>query len=602
MLATFNVILTTMVIVGSTLSSSTSNKTHYNPAIPGWHSDPSCVFVAERDNTTFCTSSTFLLIPGLPIHASKDLSSWKLVSHAVSRKSQYPEYDQSLAQIDGIWAATIRYYQGTFYIITIYRKATVDARINQGLIFKTTDPYSDQAWSDPIRYDAEFIDPDLFWDDDGTAYVATAGTYLQTVDLETGVFSEARRISNGTSGEFLEGPHLYKKDGIYYLLVAEGGSGINHTVTIARSKDIWGPYENYDGNPILSNKDTTEYFQNVGHADLFQDARGRWWATALSWRSGPEANNYPMGRETVMTPVTWKNGCWPVISPVRGIQSGWYLPSSRNLPGDGRFVDEADVIDFEPNSTIPRHFGFWRWPDTTAYALSPPGHPNTLRLTPSVGSIIAGFENYTAGYDIENFTLTMRLQTDTVFQYSVDMSYAPQVAGEEAGVTVFLNQVQNINLGITLLWENVSGSSGSSNSSLTLHLRFLVSGLGSHQDNIPAPSNMPVPRTWLQDPIRLIIRAVNETHYVLSAASCLYPSEEFIVGTAPATIVSGGDGPFTGSLVGVYATKNGGNGTTPAYVSRWRYQGLAQSIDNGQLVPSRFSHPDLNSLNLEYLG
>ncbi|PSN58962.1 hypothetical protein BS50DRAFT_605443 [Corynespora cassiicola Philippines] len=505
MLITLKSVLAALTVASPAISSAASNHTRYNPAIPGWYSDPSCVLVAERDNTTFCTSSTFLLTPGLPVHASKDLSSWKLASHAISLKSQYPQYDQSLAHIDGIWAATIRYHQGTFYIITIYRKASVDSRLNQGLIFKTTDPYNDQAWSDPIQYDAKSIDPDLFWDDDGTTYVATAGTYLQIVDLETGTFSEPRQISNGTN------------------------------------------------------------------------ARGQWWATALSWRSGPEAKNYPTGREMVITPATWGNGSWPVISPIRGVESGWYLPPSRDLPGDGPFVDEGDVVEFEPNSAIPRHFGFWRWPDTAAYAVSPPGHPNTLRLTPSAMSITAGYENYTAGYDIGNFILVMRLQTDTMFQYSVDMSYIPQVADEEAGVTVFLNQ----------------GPLNITNSPLVPHFRFLVSGLGSHLEDIPAPSTMPIPKFWLQDPIRLIIRSTNEMHYVLSAASSLYPSEEYVIGTAPATVVSGGDGPFTGSLVGTYATNNGGNGTTPAYVSRWRYQGLAQSIDNGEMVPSRFIYQNL---------
>ena len=531
----------------------THNETHFNPAIPGWHSDPSCVFVPEQNGTTFCTSSSFLLTPGLAVHASKDLASWKLASHAMNRKSQYPDYDLSLSQTDGIWAATIRYHEGTFYIITIYRKANATASISTGLIFHTTDIYSDQAWSDPVVYDAEYIDPDLFWDDDGTAYVATAGTYLQTVNLTTGIFSNATHISDGTTGLFLEGPHLYKKDGYYYLMVAEGGSGVNHTVTISRSKgSIWGPYENDASNPILTAVNTTNYFQNVGHADLFHDARGNWWACALTWRSGPQVATYPMGRETVITPATWDKGAWPIISPVTGVESAWYLPASRNLPGNGPFVDQPDAIDFAPNSTMPAHFGFWRWPDTSAYTISPPGHPNTLRLTPSAGSITAGAVDYIAGYAITNYTLVMRLQTDTLFQYNVDLSYNPKVAGEEAGVTVFLNQVQNINLGITLLSSNTTSASNgidALNSTLVPHLRFIVSGGGSHQPDVPGPEYMPIPEAWSQAPIRLIIRAVNQTHYMLSAASSLTPYDEYAIGTAPGVVISGGDGDFTGMRV-----------------------------------------------------
>lgn len=241
---------------GDTTTGQYYNETRYNPAIPGWHSDPSCVFVAEKESTTFCTSSTFLLTPGLPVHASKDLKTWKLASHALSRPSQLPDYEKSLAQSDGIWAATIRYHNEAFYIITMYRNNILDPK-STILIFKSTNPYNDSAWSDPIRYVTQFIDPDIFWDEDGTTYIATAGTFLQTVDLETGNFSEAHSIWNGTTGEFLEGPHIYRKDGYYYLLVAEGGSGLNHSVTMARSKDIWGPYESNPANPVLTNAHTS---------------------------------------------------------------------------------------------------------------------------------------------------------------------------------------------------------------------------------------------------------------------------------------------------------------------------------------------------------
>ncbi|KAM6507174.1 hypothetical protein FALCPG4_018556 [Fusarium falciforme] len=520
----FKLVATLLAIGSASCNRDEPSQRRYNPAIPGWHSDPSCVFVAERDNTTFCTSSTFLLTPGLPIHASKDLTNWKLISHALSRESQYPEYGQSLAQSDGIWAPTIRYHNGTFYIITIYNNQIQSK--NTGLIFWTTDPFSNAAWSDPIRYDAEFIDPDIFWDDDGTAYIASAGTYLQTVDLETGILSKPRNIWNGTTGKFLEGPHIYRRDGYYYLMVAEGGSGLHHSVTISRSTDIWGPYESYPENPVLTNRNTTEYFQNIGHADLFHDARGQWWAAALAWRSGPEGKSYPMGRETVLTPVTW---------------------------GGRRMA--------------------------SLYAR----HPNTLRLSPSHANITAGWENYTAGYQIVNLTMITRLQTATLFEYSVDVSFQPSASDEEVGVTVFLNQVQNINLGIVMLRADVT-TKANTNSMLVPHFRFLVSGLGSEEKNIPVPSIKPVPEAWLRGPIRLSIRAENATHYTFYAASSSQPKITYELGQAPATVVSGGMGPFTGSLIGVYATSNGGNGCTQSYISRWRYRNVAQEVAKGVFV------------------
>ncbi len=533
------------VAVGST----TYNQTRFNPTIPGWHSDPSCVFVPEKNNTTFCTASTFLLTPGLPIHASQDLVNWQLVSHALSRKSQYPGFDQSLPQSDGIWAATIRYHQGTFFIITIYRTNINQAAI--GLIFRTTDPYSDDAWSDPIQYDAEYIDPDLFWDDDGTAYVATSSIALQTVDLTTGTFSEPRSIWNGTTGVYLEGPHLYKKDGYYYLLAAEGGSGVNHSVIIARSTDIWGPYQGYEGSPVLTNANTSEYFQNIGHADLFRDAKDQWWSCALAWRSGPAALTYPMGREMVLTPVTWNEGQWPIFSSVRGKYSGWYLPHSKNSSDTAHFADDDDVVDFEPGSTIPPHFGYWRWPVQEHYVVSPPGYPGTLRLTPSAFSITAGHENVTYGYQVANLTLIMRRQTDTLFQYSVDVPVAPKIRDEEVGVAVYLNQVQNMALGVVMLPASTT-TNPTTNATLAPHLRFIVSGLGSAETNIPAPVTMPIPDSWLADPIRLIIRAENDTHYAFSAASSLRPWDVITVGHAPGTILSGGAGDFTGTFIDAF--------------------------------------------------
>jgi beta-xylosidase len=532
---------------------SAANQTPHNPALSGWHSDPSCVFVSDWDDTTFCVSSTFLLTPGLPIYATKDNTNFKLVSHALTRKSQYPEFDQAVTMNDGIWAPTIRYHDGAFYIITIFRDNLLGSVADQGLIFKSTDPYDDDAWSEPVRYDAEYIDPDLFWDDDGSAYVASAGTYLQTVNVETGVLGEAKSIWNGTGGGFAEGPHLYKRDGFYYLLTAEGGSGLNHSVVIARSKDILGPYESYRSNPILTNRGTNKYFQNIGHADFFHDARGQWWATALAWRSGPEGKTYPMGREMVLTNVTWNDGEWPIIEPVVGTQAGWYLEPSKNISGPNSFVTDPDVVDFEPNSTLPAHFGFWRWPVKGHYTISPPGHFGTLELKPSVASITAGYQNYSAGYDIGNFTLVMRRQTHTLFRFSADIDFAPVVQDEEVGVTVFLNQVQNINLGIVMLPQQASNSSNSaSTSALTPHLRFLVSGLGStggkdnSTDNIPSVSIREIPSDWLNTPIRLSIHAENQTHYVLSAASSADPCDVQEMGQAPASIVSGGDGPFTG--------------------------------------------------------
>ncbi|KAL4943178.1 hypothetical protein BDV06DRAFT_221518 [Aspergillus oleicola] len=550
------------------------NSTFTNPILPGWHSDPSCTFVPEEDNTFFCTTSSFLTIPGIPVYASKDLINWKLVSHAVTRRAQVPEVanSSSQSQQDGLWASTIRYREGRFYLLTSYVSMYPNFS-PKGLLFTTENIYSDKAWSEPLRFDVGDIDPDIFWDDDGIAYVSYAGISQMTLDLETGVTGPSYRIWNGTGARTPEGPHIYKEDGWYYLCIGEGGTELGHQQVIARSKNVTGPFEGYSGNPILTNTNTTEYFQTVGHADLFRDGKGNWWGIALATRSGPDWRIYPMGRETVLFPVTWEKGKWPVLDPVRGKMTGWKLPSSNKIPGDGAYVDAPDRVDFAPGTSIPRQFLFWRFPKDDAFTVSPPERPWSLRLLPSYHNITGGG---VAGEGIDETAITLitRIQSHTYFTYSVDVSFAPKEEGEEVGVTIFLTQYQHIDLGIVLL-----PSSGK----LLPHLRLRTTLFDDL--NTPATENVTVPETVVQVlpssskeiKARLHIQAVNDTYYVLSATLPDLKDFKFSQ-AAEAVLVSGGTGRFTGVLLGAYATSNGGAGSTPAYISRWRYEGHGQNI------------------------
>ncbi|KAF4534282.1 Xylosidase : arabinofuranosidase [Lasiodiplodia theobromae] len=554
-----------------TTTNTTANSTYTNPLFPGWHSDPTCIFVPSHDSTYFCSVSTFLGFPGLPIYASKDLQNWKHVSNAYNRASQFPDMNTYTGQNNGVFAPTLRYHDGVFYNIVVMVAW-------EGLIFKTTDPFDDAAWSDPVRFTPASIDPDLFWDDDGTVYVTYAGIQQSTIDLDTGAVSDPVYIWNGTGGASPEGPHLYKKDGWYYLMIAEGGTELGHTEIIARSRNVSGPYEAFEGNPILTNSGTDEYFQTVGHADLFQDAAGHWWGIALSTRSGPAWTNYPMGRETVLFPASWEDGEWPVLQPVRGRMEGWPLPApTRDVPGEGPFVGDADVIGFAPGEGIPKHFLFWRFPPEGAFAVSPEEATNALRLVPSKA-------NLTGGTDFEptdGITFVGRRQTDTLFDFSVDVA-VDSAAGEEeeAGVTVFLTQDQHLDLGVVLLASDESAG-------LAPHLRFRVNGTGNNEGPAPETVVEPVPEAWLGGPVRLYVQALNDTHYTFSAGPSDEAEEAKTISHAPATIVSGGSGPFTGTLVGVYATSNGGDGKTPAYISRWRYEGKGQKISDTEIVPSK---------------
>ncbi|KAL0765352.1 hypothetical protein CaCOL14_012101 [Colletotrichum acutatum] len=556
---------------------SADNSTYLNPVLSGWHSDPSCVQV---NGTFFCATSSFLTFPGIPIYASKDLINWSLISHVWSRESQLPgvSWNTTAAQ-GGLYAPTIRYHIGEFYVSSVYIVSTVDIEVF-GAVFKSADPFDIDGWSDPVRFETSWrIDPDLFWDDDDTLYVATSGILLQTLDLGTGDVGDSVSIWNGTGGESPEGPHIYKKDGWYYLLIAEGGTGLRHSVTISRSANITGPYMPYDQNPILTNRDTDAYFQTVGHADLFQDAEDNWWGMCLTTRSGPEYEIYPMGREAALFPVSWGKGKWPVLDPVRGVMGGWKLPATLSNVFDGGVRNtDPDIHHFSAGSEVPLNFIYPRVP------------PSTVVMTDRGMQIIPTRSNLTGTWDAEveltgqhGIGFIGREQADTIFEFSMDITFSPQAAQEEAGVSVFLTQYDHIDLGIVLHGD----VNRTCNEHSYMYFRFGTQSTvhGSTSRTIP------VPGSWTTQPIRLEIIS-NNTTYTLSAKLAADPDNSILIGTAAASIVSGGSGSFVGSLVGGFATCNGaGTGDkcphdNIAFVHDWKYYGLEQQISATEIVES----------------
>lgn len=569
-------ILTGLSVAGQTRA---GNSSYFNPILPGWHSDPSCTFVPALNNTLFCTTSSFLAFPGCPIFASKDFVKWNLASNALNRPSQLPQIlTSNNIQTGGIFASTLRFHGGKFYLITSWADPA-----NSGIkivVFTTNNPYDDESWSNAIYVSnlAGTIDPDIFWDDDGRILMAIAGSPIQAsyIDLKSGNASGLFDLWNGTGGEFPEGPHIYKKDGFYYLLVAEGGTRYGHSATIARSKSLTGPWENSPHNPFVTARGTDRYFQSVGHADLFQDSNGNWWGVALSTRGGPKHYNesiYPMGRESVLFAVSWPPGEWPIADPVAGSMRG-PLPSS--IPNLASFnpnvtnvsVRDPDIVDFTPGSLIPKHWVYRRAPaKPSSFIISPPGCANSLRLTASRANL-TGDGDFKA---TDGQTFIGRRQTDTFFSFSVDI--APNFMakdGDEIGVTSFLNQDQHMDLGIVY--------SVKSKAQKTINFRYRVTALGVSRGPIPPVVSVPIPSSWLVKTIRLSILAANSTHHQFVAAPAHRPNQSRVLAISNATFVSG-DGAATGGLLGVYATTNGGQHSMQGYVSRWRYIPLGQQVD-----------------------
>jgi xylan 1,4-beta-xylosidase len=289
-----------------------------NPVIPGFYPDPSICWVGDD---YYLVTSSFEYFPGVPIFHSKDLVNWRQIGHCLTTERQLP-----LAKAwssGGIYAPTIRHHDGSFYMIT----TNVSGVGN--FFVRSEQPVG--PWSDPIPVAQSGIDPSLFFDDDGRVYFQSArngdegnGIYQCEIDISTGsMLTESRLIWKGTGGAHPEAPHLYKINGYYYLIIAEGGTEYGHMVTIARSSDPYGPYEPCPNNPILSHRSLSSSIHATGHADLVQAHDGSWWAVFLGIRPVSYPFGHHLGRETFLAPVTWSSDGWPVIG--HGGRGLWYL-------------------------------------------------------------------------------------------------------------------------------------------------------------------------------------------------------------------------------------------------------------------------------------
>ena len=309
-----------------------------NPILPGFHPDPS---ICRRGEDYFLITSTFEFFPGIPIYRSKDLVSWELIGQVVTRRHQF-EYSLMEAS-RGLFAPTIRYHDSRFYV------TVTDVTQKGNCLLSAEDPRG--PWSDPVCLDQEGIDPSLFFDEDGRAYLATnasvqgiLGIALSEIEISTGKrLSPVRHICPGSGGRFPEAPRIFHIHGIYYLLLSEGGTEYGHMVTLFRSNAVWGPYEGCPSNPILSSRDdSSRILQCTGHADIVSDAQDNWWAVFLATRSLPGVLLHNLGRETCLSPVVWDKGWFYIKKPELGNPGRQWKMEKLLLPqkSGSPFVDQ----------------------------------------------------------------------------------------------------------------------------------------------------------------------------------------------------------------------------------------------------------------------
>lgn len=289
-----------------------------NPILRGFNPDPSIIRVKDD---YYIATSTFEWFPGVQIYHSKDLVNWELAVRPLNRLSQLDMRGNPCS--GGVWAPCLSYDNGIFYLVY------TDVKTRSGIwkdahnyLVTTDDIYGD--WSEPIYLNSSGFDPSLFHDTDGRKWIVNMlwehrlrvtkksnGIIMQEYSPERKkLVGPVKKIFDGVLS-VTEGPHLYKRNGYYYLIVAEGGTGYNHVVTLARSKKIDGPYEVHPLNPILTSADNPELeLQKAGHADLVKTQTGEWYMVYLCARPLSKRGYCPLGRETAIQKVVWKDDDW----------------------------------------------------------------------------------------------------------------------------------------------------------------------------------------------------------------------------------------------------------------------------------------------------
>jgi alpha-N-arabinofuranosidase len=369
----------------------------------------------------YLVNSSFEYFPGIPLWHSRDLRNWRQLGNVLDRFSQLDL--EGCPCSDGIYAPTIRFHQGRFYVVTTlvqtgaFRNFYVTAESPAG------------PWSDPVWLDQSGIDPSLFFASDGRVFLQTnrplrfdapRAIYQSEIDVATGQqLSGPTAIWGGTGGSYVEGPHLYERGGWLYLLAAEGGTAYGHMVTIARSRDVWGPYESCPHNPILSNRHAYEEIHGTGHGDLIEAADGSWWMVHLGFRQ-TVGDVHTLGRETCLAPVEWVDD-WPVVNRTGTI--GTVVEAT--LPGAQPKQQACAREDFDASVLGPLWIKLRR-PVESNYSLTE--RPGFLRLHPSASTLD----------DIASPTFLARRQQHFHVLMAARLDYQPSADTDRAGLSLLM--------------------------------------------------------------------------------------------------------------------------------------------------------------------
>ncbi len=393
-----------------------------NPVCRGMHPDPSIVRVGED---YYMVNSSFIYFPCIPISHSRDLVHWKIIGYGVTDRKWAEEYLGELEGGRGFWAPDISYHNGRFYICATLRRNDDAPFIQTQMVTSSSRP--EGPYETPVIHNVLGIDPSIFTDDDGKMYMLiNRGARIMEIS-EDGkqILSEPSLIWYGHSGHAPEGPHLLKKDGYYYCFLAEGGTGKGHMITAARSRNLFGPYEDCPYNPIMHQRDEIGSIQCCGHGKPVQTPDGRWFMVYLCSRF-LDGKWGMLGRETCLDEIKWTSEGWPVMNRGKGPSYMAFLPFPDMSGAD--VGEQAEEAWLSPRTKDPKITG---------------GNPDGTIWIKGDGLDL---------YRKECRSLLVKCQPDFCFSMAFNMHF-PNEGKEEftsdAGIVLYYDENTYIKFGVT---------------------------------------------------------------------------------------------------------------------------------------------------------
>ncbi|MCE7063882.1 glycoside hydrolase family 43 protein [Dyadobacter sp. CY326] len=523
-----------------------------NPILTGFYPDPSVVQVGED---YYLVNSTFSYFPGIPVFHSKDLKNWKQIGNVIDRPSQMDFMGEQLTR--GLFAPAIGFHNGTFYV------TCTDIDHDGNFVVTAKNPAG--PWSDPILVpQVRGIDPSLFFDDDNKAYMVYNSDAPDHKPLYSGhrtiriyeidpvtlkVIGAEKQLVNGgvdlsKKPVWIEAPHIMKRNGWYYLYAAEGGTSVNHTEVVFRSKSVSGPFVPYENNPILTQKglpdDRKDPITSAGHAQFVDGPDGKTYAIFLAVRPY-EGNYYNTGRETFIAPVEWKDD-WPIINP--GSKEIKYA-----YEANFKEVKQKDALpqsgNFEYTLTFEKKLDpallFMRTIDSSAFSLSPKSGL-TMKLKPE--TIM----------ELGNPSFIGKRQQHLFCTAETSLDFAPKSEKEKAGLTIFQDESHFYFIGKSI-------EKGKP------FIQLYKSGADKKRMELLAQT----PVNDASGPVKLRIVAAGDAYsFYFSKGNAWELLKDKVDARFLSTEVAGG---FIGCLFGMYATSSGEQTANSASFKYLKYSG-----------------------------